>query len=125
MGCTGDSYQNSQWESSRESHSSLIASDFKSISEAEKTLDYKTIAIYGQHLIDDTQKAMDDNNNFKVEPKLQEAQKEWNLCMQDYNAAGKLMIQAETDHSVISQYQSILKSGTQHGDRCISIYMAS
>jgi hypothetical protein len=123
MGCSGT--QDTSWESSRESHASLLASDFKKISEAENSLDYKTVATYGQHLIDDSQKAIDDNNGFTVSQNRQEAQKEWGLAMRDYNAAGKLMVQAETNQSVISQYSELVKSGNQHADRCNELYKAS
>lgn len=125
MGCTGDNYQDRQWESNKEQQESLLASNFKALYNAELKVDLKTIATYGRNITNNTQKAIKENNNFTLSPKLQGAQKEWGLAMHDYNAAGKLMIQAENNISVIPQYTDLLKSGRKHADICNLLYKAS
>ncbi|MDR7664844.1 hypothetical protein RG963_03390 [Methanosarcina sp. Z-7115] len=132
-GCAGGGYQDRQWEYSMARHTSSLSSDFKTVSDASKSDDFKTLVTYGQYIADDTQKAIDENNQFKVSPKLQEAQKEWGLAMQDYNSAGKLMVKAGNEELAnidavadINQYKEYLKTGYNHYNRantlCLDIH---
>jgi hypothetical protein len=124
VGCTGSSNQDYEWKTNKLKHATILASDFKMVSDASGSGDFKTLATYGQRITDDTQKAITENDQFLVSPKLQEAQKEWGLAMQDYNSAGKLMVKAgnealaNTDATTdIKQYTEYLKSGSNHADR--------
>ena len=111
-------------------HTSLLSPYFKTVSDASRSGDFKTLVTYGQYIVDDTQKAIDENNQFKVSPKLQEAQKEWGLAMQDYNSAGKLMVKADNEALAnidavadINQYTEYLKTGSNHYNRANSLWL--
>ncbi|OEU42302.1 hypothetical protein BGV40_10180 [Methanosarcina sp. Ant1] len=132
-GCTGGGYQDRQWEYSMARHTSLLSPYLKTVSDASRSGDFKTLVTYGQYIADDTQKAIDENNQFKVSPKLQEAQKEWGLAIQDYNSAGKLMVKAGNEALAnidavadINQSSEYLKTGNNHYNRanqvCLSIH---
>lgn len=124
FGCTDDGYQDRQWEYSMSHHTSLLSTYIKTASDASKNNDFETLVIYGQYIANDTQKAIDENNQFKVSPKLQEAQEEWGLAIQDYNSAGKLMVKAGNEELAntdavadINQYTKYLKTGNDHYNR--------
>ncbi len=133
FGCTGEGYQDRQWEYSMSHHTSLLSTYIKTALDASKSDDFKTLVIYSQYIADDTQKAVDENKQFKVSPKLQEAQKEWGLAMQDYNSAGKLMVKAGNEELAnidaaadINQYTEYLKTGNNHYNRanevCLNLH---
>lgn len=127
-GCTSDAYRDSRWENNKAHHTSLLSPYLKTVSDASRSHDFKTLVTYGQYITDDTQKAIDENNQFKVSPKLQEAQKEWGLAMQDYNSAGKLMVKAGNEglanidaEADINQSTEYLKTGENHYNRANSL----
>lgn len=129
-GCTGDGYQDRQWGYSMQHHTSLLSPYFKTVSDASRSGDFKTLVTYGQYIANDTQKAIDENNQFKVSPKLQEAQKEWGLAMQDYNSAGKLIVKAGNEALAnidavadINQYTEYLKTGSNYYNRANSLWL--
>ena len=64
-GCTGDGYQDRQWGYSMQHHTSLLSPYFKTVSDASRSGDFKMLVTYGQYIADDTQKAIDENNQFK------------------------------------------------------------
>jgi len=93
--------------------------------------DLSPITVFGRYLIYDTQRATNDNDRYKVSPKYQDAQKEWRLALQDYNLAGKLMV--ETDDEVlnntettayVNQYTAYLNSGNKHANMSYALLKA-
>ena len=72
-------------------------------------------------MIDDTQMAIEENKQYIVSPKCQDARKEWELALNDYSSAGELMTQAagetnnnNTDGDDIKQALSLIDSGSGH-----------
>lgn len=124
--------QDSAWLANMQQLSSLLDNDFKSISEVPSSGDLSPLTVFGRYLIYDTQRAIDDNDMFKVSSKYQGAQKEWRLAMQDYNFAGKLMVEAGDEvlnnadtTTYVSQYTAYLNSGNQHANRCYALVKAT
>jgi len=111
-------YQDSAWLANMQLFSSLLDNDFKSVSAVSSSDDLSPITVFGRYLIYDTQRATNDNDMYKVSPKYQDAQKEWRLALQDYNLAGKLMVETgdevlnNTDTTAyVNQYTAYLNFG--------------
>jgi hypothetical protein len=124
-------YQDSAWLANMQRFSSLLDNDFKSVSAVSSSDDFSPITVFGRYLIYDTQRAIDDNERYNVSPKYQDAQKEWRLAMQDYNLAGKIMVEAggealnNTDASAyVNQYTAYLNSGNKHANMSYALLKA-
>jgi hypothetical protein len=115
-----EDYQDAQWIANVQKHSVLLIKDIEEIGNTTSNLDSDTLATYGQYLIEDTQTAIEENNQYMVSPKCQDAQKEWGSALSDYSSAGKLMIQAagaknnDTNGNDIKQALSLIDSGYVH-----------
>ena len=77
--------------------SPLIGTDFTNTGSAADNLDYDALAIDGQNIIDDTQKALDENSQYSISTKYQDTQNEWVSGLKDYNSAGKYVILVAND----------------------------
>ena len=93
--------------------------------------DLSPITVFGRYLIYDTQRATDDNDRYKVSPKYQDTQKEWRLALQNYNLAGKLMVETgdkvlnNTDATAyVNQYTAYLNSGNKHTNMSYALLKA-
>jgi hypothetical protein len=124
-------YQDSAWLANMQRFSSLLDNDFKSVSAVSSSDDLSPITVFGRYLIYDTQRAINDNDRYKVSPKYQDAQKAWRLALQDYTLAGKLMV--ETDDEVlnntdttayVNQYTAYLNSGNKHANMSYALLKA-
>jgi hypothetical protein len=116
--------QDSAWKENTKQLSSLLDNDFRSISSVSNSKDLVPLSVFGRYLIYDTQRAIDNNKQYKVSTKYRDAQKEWELALHDYNLAGKFIMEAgdivqnNTDTSVcINQYTAYLNSGNQHDNK--------
>ena len=67
------------------------------VSDAANNSDYTTLAVYAQYIVNDTQNAIQENDQYTVSPKLQDAQKEWRVALQDYNSAGQFLLQGANE----------------------------
>ena len=86
--------QDTAWKSSVQNNSLLLQTDFANVGTAindTKNLDYNTLSIKGKSIIDDSNKALDENNQYNLSAKYQDAQKEWVLALEDCNSAGESM----------------------------------
>ena len=90
-------YKDVQWGANVQKHLAIIKSDFNNISKAANNSDYTELAAYTQYTINHTQKATEENDQYKVSPKLQEAQNEWRIALQDYNYAGQFLLQGANE----------------------------
>lgn len=97
VGCTGSNnektaYQDAEWNESFHNNLALFHTDLNnSISSMDLTEDFNdpSFIMAAQNLIDDSQNALNENNQFTVSPDLQEAQKEWALALNDSISYGK------------------------------------
>jgi hypothetical protein len=109
VGCTGlnnekkapeSAAQDTAWKESLHNYSLLLKNDFENVGtniNDTKNTDYTTLAIIGQNTIDDSNKALDENNQYNLSAKYQDAQKEWVLALEDSKSAGKYMIMVADD----------------------------
>lgn len=114
-------YKDVQWGANVQKHLTLLKTDFSNVSNAANNSNYVELAAYTQYTINHTQKAIEENDQYKVSPKLQEAQKEWRMTLQDYNSAGQFLLQGanETKSSNerfvnFKQAATLGNSGTSH-----------
>ncbi len=103
VGCTGlnnekkapqSAAQDTAWKESVHNNSLLLQTDFGNVGTLNdtKTPDYTTLSITGQNIIDDSDKALKENDQYNLSAKYQDAQKEWVLALGDSKSAGKYMI---------------------------------
>lgn len=118
---SGNSNQDTDWMLSATSHMNIINTDQEDYNKSIDSSDYSSMAKAGQKIVDDTQKALDDNSKFTLSAKAQDAQKEWTAALQDFNSAGKYMILAANDGQAgnsstenSQQVSSFLLSGADH-----------
>lgn len=114
-------YQDAQWIENVQKHSELLGKDIEEVNKTKSNLDSDTLEAYGQYLIEDTKTAIEENKQYIVSPKCQDAQKEWELALNDYSSAGELMSQFageaknnDTDSDDIKQVLSLIDSGSGH-----------
>lgn len=114
-------YQDIQWGLNVQKNMKVLKSDFDNISSAANKSDYTALATATQYEIDHTQNAIEENDQYKVSPKLQEPQKEWRAALQDYNYAGKFSLEganeAKSSRSGFGSFQkaaTLSSSGTAH-----------
>jgi hypothetical protein len=116
-----EDYQDAQWIANVQKHLGLLSNDAEEVGNTTSNLDSDMLATYGQYLIDDTQTATEENKQYMVSPKCQDARKEWELALQDYSSAGELMIKAseegksnDTNGDDVNQALYLIDSGSGH-----------
>lgn len=113
-------YQDVQWIANVQKHSALLSKDVNELGTTSSDLGANELASYGQLLIMDTQSAIEENKQYVVSPKLQSAQKEWELALNDYSSAGELLSQAADKTNNVSNSDdtkralSLVDSGSGH-----------
>lgn len=114
-------YKDVQWGGNVQKHLTILTTDFNNVSNAANNPNYAELATYTQYTINHTQKAIEENDQYKVSPKLQEAQKEWRLTLQDYNSAGQFLLQGANETKSgnerfvnFKQAATLSNSGTSH-----------
>lgn len=90
-------YQDIQWGANVQKHLTVLKADLDNVSSATNNSDYAALAIYTQRIINDTQKAIEENDQYSVSPKFHKAQKEWRMALQDYNSAGQFLLQGANE----------------------------
>jgi hypothetical protein len=113
--------QDTEWFLYVAKYSPILTADFNDYSKATESSDYTLLETSGQKIIDDTQKALDENSKYKVSSQYQDAQKEWTAGLQDYNSAGKYIVSAANDGKAgndntenLQQAASLVVSGASH-----------
>jgi len=117
-------YQDIAWLQYVQRYLPLIGTDFTNAGSAANNSDYTTLSIAGQNIVDDTQKALDENNQYNISPKYQDAKNEWTLALKDYNSAGEYLILVADDGKIgktntenLNKFTSLCSSGTGHLNR--------
>lgn len=90
-------YQDIAWGNNVQKHLRVLKTDLDGVSNATNNSDYTMLAVYAQQIVNDTQNAIQENDQYNVSPKLQDAQKEWRLALQDYNSAGQFLLQGANE----------------------------
>ncbi|AKB82352.1 hypothetical protein MSBR3_1774 [Methanosarcina barkeri 3] len=90
-------YQDIAWGNNVQKHLRILKTDLDGVSNATNNSDYITLAVYAQQIVNDTQNATKENDQYIVSPKLQDAQKEWRAALQDYNSAGQFLLQGANE----------------------------
>jgi len=135
-------YQNLAWKKNFEQNSHKIYVDLQNIQTSEKTVqidkksnltsevnfDTDLLVSSEQTLVNDAQDALNENNNFTVSPKYQEAQKEWGLALQDYYNGGNYLIIVTNEGEIgkvnpeeSKNGQSLLNSAENHKKRAFTL----
>jgi len=93
-------YQDTAWRESIHKYTGLLGTDFENVRIAMNNTnnsDYATLATLGQNITDHSQAALTENNQYTVSPQFRDAQKEWELALEDSNSAGKSVIMVAND----------------------------
>lgn len=108
-------YQDEEWIASAKNQSKIIRTDFAGVSSARESFDADVLGKWGQNLVNDTQEAIEENDNYTVSSTLQDAQKQWGLALQDYNKAGEFIVtgaDAYKNGNIISATNDFRKAAT-------------
>ncbi len=113
--------QDIAWGNNVQKHLRILKTDLDGVSSAANNSNYSTLAVYAQQTVNDTQNAIQEDDQYTVSPKLQEAQKEWRTALQDYNSAGQFLLQGanEAKNGTVGaenfqQARIFRNSGTDH-----------
>ncbi|WP_095644767.1 hypothetical protein [Methanosarcina spelaei] len=114
-------YQDIAWGNNVQKHLRILKTDLDGVSNATNNSDYTMLAVYAQQIVNDTQNATKENDQYTVSPKLQDAQKEWRVALQDYNSAGQFLLHGanETKNGTVGaenflKARTFRNSGTDH-----------
>jgi len=90
-------YQDITWGTNVQKNLKILQTDLDGVSNATNNSDYTTLAVYAQQTVNDTQNAIQENDQYTVSPKFQDAQNEWRMALQDYNSAGQFLLQGANE----------------------------
>jgi hypothetical protein len=98
-------YQDVEWNASVQKNYIILKTDFDEMANATNNYNYQTlsdsdtdaISKYGQNIMDDAQKATEENDKYTVSPKFQDTQNEWRTALQISNGAGHSWILCAKD----------------------------
>jgi hypothetical protein len=90
-------YQDVKWAANVQKHLKILKKDLDGVSNAENNSDYATVAVYAQQIVNDTQNAIQENDQYTVSSKLKDAQNEWRMALQDYNSSGQFLLQGANE----------------------------
>ena len=103
---TQNEYQDAEWNESLHKYTRVLGPDFKNAQIIINSLNnsdnfdnsnYTALTTIGQNIIDNSQAALTENNQYTVSPQLQDTQKEWGLALEDCNSAGKYIVKIAND----------------------------
>lgn len=100
---TSATNQDSEWNASVQKQYVILKADFDGM--ANTTNNYQTlnnsnadaIGKSGQNIVDDAQKAIEENDKYTVSSKFQDAQTQWGLALQDCEYAGQFWVKSVED----------------------------
>jgi hypothetical protein len=81
-----------EWGVNVQKHLTILKADYNNVSTDVNNSNYTALTVSAQSTITYTQKAIDENDRYKVSLKLQDAQKEWKTALHDYNSAGTFLL---------------------------------
>jgi len=114
-------HQDIAWAANVQKHLKILKTYLDGISNATNNSNYTELAIYAQQTVNDTQNAIQENDQYTVSSKLQDAQKEWREALQDYNSAGQFLLQGANEAKNVTggaenlqKARTLSDSGTDH-----------
>jgi hypothetical protein len=125
--------QDAEWKASVQTQYSILKTDFDGM--ANDTNNYQdlnnsnadVIGKYGQKVLDDAQKAIEENDKYTVSSKFQDAQTQWRLALKDCKYAGQFWVQSvddikngNTTSANIIKAEATTGSGTYNMQRVIA-----
>lgn len=84
--------QDADWVAAMQAQSNIIQKDFTGLGSNHDPFDAEGLAKWGQILVDDTQKAIEENDNYTVSPSLIKAKERWETALRNYNMAGQFTV---------------------------------
>ncbi len=98
-------YRDVEWNASVQKNYAILKTDFDEMANITNNYNYQTlsdsdtdaIAKYGENIMDDAQKATEENDKYTVSPKFQDKQNEWRTALQICNGAGHSWILSAND----------------------------
>ncbi|MDI9395897.1 MAG: hypothetical protein QM426_11035 [Euryarchaeota archaeon] len=90
-------YQDIAWAANVQKNLRILKADLDGLSNAANNSDYPALAMYAQQTVNDTQNAIQENDQYTVSPKLQNAQNEWKAALQNYNSACQILLQGANE----------------------------
>lgn len=121
-------YQDNEWCANAQKNLKLLKADFDIVSSAVNNSDYTLLETSAQYVINDTKKAVEENDQYKVSPELQNVQDEWKLALKDYNYAGRFLLlganEAKSGNNGSESLQAAKKfsdSGATHLNRASAL----
>lgn len=84
--------QDAEWIAAMQAQSNIIQKNFAGISSCQDPFDAEGLAKWGQILVDDTQKAIDENDNYTISSDLDKAKEYWGMALRNYNSAGQFTV---------------------------------
>lgn len=85
-------YEDSEWASTVIQNVNIINIDLTGVGNAANNYDLSLLRIYAQQLVDDTQKALDEDEAFKISPIYQDAREAYLTGLRHFNYAGQYSI---------------------------------
>ena len=114
-------YQDVKWGLNVQKNLKVLKSDFSNISSATNKSDYNALAEAARYEINNTQNAIEENDQYRVSSKLIEPQKEWRAALQDFNSAGTFLLEganeAKSGRNGLENFKkaaALSSSGTVH-----------
>jgi hypothetical protein len=114
-------HQDIKWVANVQKHLKILKTDMDGVSDAANNSDYATVAVYAQQIVNDTQNATQENDQYTVSSKLQGAQNEWRTALQEYNSAGQFLLQGANEAKNgtggaenLQKARTFRNSGTDH-----------
>ena len=95
--------QDTEWKASVQAQYAILKADFDVMSNTTnnyQNLNNSTVDVigkYGQKIIDDSSKAIEENDKYTVSSNLQDAQTQWGLALKDCKYAGQFWVQSVDD----------------------------
>jgi hypothetical protein len=90
-------YQDAEWNASVHKQYAIMKTDFDAMATATNNSDTDAITKYGQNIMDDAKKAIEENDKYNLSPKFQDSQNKWRSALQDCNYAGQYWIMTAKD----------------------------
>lgn len=109
-------YQDIAWGNNVQKQLRILKTDLDGVSSAANNSNYTALTVYAQQTVNDTQNAIQENDQYTVSPKLQNAQKEWRLALQDYNSAGHLLLQGANEVKNVTREAENLQKARTYSD---------
>lgn len=115
-------YDNTEWLQSYARYRSIIGPELSSAGTAATNYDYDSMVIYGQKIEEDTRAAFQESQNYNVSPRYQEAKRNWEIALLNYQKAGEYIKIAGTDKGSnlnnIQKVTNYCETGTTYLNQC-------